>query len=76
MLTADGFDEAIIGSIISFGRKEIVLYSTQKILDIMVERDDMTQEEALEFFDFNIIGSYNGEGMPAFLNDLGGDTTL
>ena len=76
MLTTDGFDEAIIGSIISFGRKEIVLYSTQKILDIMVERDDMTQEEALEFFDFNIIGSYNGEGMPAFLNDLGGDTTL
>ena len=76
MLTADGFDEAIIGSIISFGRREIVLYSTQKILDIMVERDDMTQEEALEFFDFNIIGSYNGEGMPAFLNDLGGDTTL
>ena len=76
MLTADGFDEAIIGSIISFGRKETVLYSTQKILDIMVERDDMTQEEALEFFDFNIIGSYNGEGMPAFLNDLGGDTTL
>ena len=76
MLTADGFDEAIIGSIISFGRKEIVLYSTQKILDIMVERDDMTQEEALEFFDFNIIGSYNGEGMPAFLTDLGGDTTL
>ena len=76
MLTTDGFDEAIIGSIISFGRKEIVLYSTQKILDIMIERDDMTQEEALEFFDFNIIGSYNGEGMPAFLNDLGGDTTL
>lgn len=76
MLTADGFDEAIIGSIISFGRKKIILYSTQKILDIMVERDDMTQEEALEFFDFNIIGSYNGEGMPAFLNDLGGDTAL
>ena len=76
MLTADGFDEAIIGSIVSFGREKIVLYSTQKILDIMVERDDMTPEEALEFFDFNIIGSYNGEGMPAFLNDLGGDTTL
>ena len=76
MLTADVFDEAIIGSIISFGRKEIVLYSTQKILDIMVERDDMTPEEALEFFDFNIIGSYNGEGMPAFLNDLDGDITL
>ena len=76
MLTADGFDEAIIGNILSFGRREIVLYSTQKILDIMVERDDMTPEEALEFFDFNIIGSYNGEGMPAFLNDLDGDITL
>jgi len=69
MRTADGFDEAIVGSITSYGRGETVLYSTQKILEIMMERDGMTAEDAMEFFNFNVIGSYNGDGMPAFLND-------
>jgi len=27
----------------------------------------MTEEEAMEFFSFNIAGSYNGPGMPIFL---------
>jgi len=69
MMTADGFDEAIIGSITSYGRGETVLYSTQKIIEVMMERDGMTAEDAIEFFNYNIIGSYNGDGMPAFLND-------
>ena len=69
MMTADGFDEAIIGSITSYGRGETVLYSTQKIIEVMMERDGMTAEDAMEFFNFNILGSYNGDGMPAFLND-------
>ena len=69
MMTADGFDEAIVGSITSYGRGETVLYSTQKILEVMMERDGMTEEDAIDFFHFNVIGSYNGDGMPAFLND-------
>ena len=69
MLKVDGFDEAILGSITSFGRGETILYSTQKILGSMIKRDGMSEEEAIEFFDFNILRSYNGEGMPSFLND-------
>ena len=34
-----------------------------------MERDGMTAEDAMEFFNYNILGSYNGNGMPAFLND-------
>jgi hypothetical protein len=71
MLTADGLDEAIIGTVSSYGQEDSVLYSLQKIIDILVERDGMTPEEALEFYNFNIIGSYVGPGMPTFLNDLG-----
>jgi len=69
MLTADGFDKAILGTASSFGRKDTVLYSVQKMLDIMKGRDGMTADEAVEFFHFNILGSFNGEGMPSFLND-------
>jgi hypothetical protein len=71
MLTADGFDDAIVGEVSSFGRDGTILYSIQKIIDILVERDGMTPDEALEFYDYNIAGSYLGEGMPTFLNDLG-----
>ena len=35
----------------------------------MTDRDGMSPDEALEFFHFNILGSYNGDGMPSFLND-------
>ncbi len=69
MMTADGFDEAVVGTITSYGRGESILYSTEKILGIMMERDGMSADEALEFFHYNILGSYNGEGMPSFLND-------
>ena len=69
MMTADGFDEAVVGTITSYGRGESILYSTEKIIGIMMKRDGMSANEALEFFHYNILGSYNGEGMPAFLND-------
>lgn len=76
MLTADGLDEAIIGEVSSYGRDETILYSVQKIIDILIERDGMTPDEALEFYDFNIAGSYLGEGMPTFLNDIGRESKI
>ena len=69
MQTADGFDRAIMGTVSSFGRRETVLYSVSKIIDILMERDNMTPDAALEFFEHNILGSYNGEGMPSYLYD-------
>lgn len=30
-------------------------------------RDGMTEEEAQEWYEFNILGAYCGEGMPVFL---------
>ena len=66
MLKADGLDEAIIGVGSSFGRRDVLIYNTEKIFYILMGRG-MTHEEAIEYFDFNIIGSYNGDGMPIFM---------
>jgi|TARA_B110000438_G_scaffold303377_1_gene364579 hypothetical protein len=71
MLKADGFNDAIIGEVSSFGREGTILYSVQKIINILVERDGMTPEEAYEYYEFNIAGCYLGEGMPTYLDDLG-----
>ncbi|NBU82512.1 MAG: hypothetical protein EBS55_12765 [Flavobacteriaceae bacterium] len=67
MLT--GLEDAIIGIAEDFGspgRK--MVYSKQKILDILQERDLMTSTEAEEFYDYNIIGLYAGEQNPIFLD--------
>ena len=63
----DGLDEAIIGIVEEFGNGPRILYSKPKILNILCERDLMTQSEAEEFYDYNILGLYGGEQNPVFL---------
>ena len=43
------------------------VYSEEKILEVLVKRDGMTHEEAIEFFDFNIRGAYMGEQTPMYI---------
>lgn len=63
----DGLDDAIIGICEEFGNGYRLLYSRSKILKILCERDLMTQGEAEEFYDYNILGLYAGEQNPIFL---------
>jgi hypothetical protein len=69
MLLADGFEEAVIGYVTIFN-KTVSLYDRNKCLDILVKRDGMTYEEAVEFFDFNVTGAYVGDLTPAFATIL------
>lgn len=66
-LMCDGFDDAIIGMAERINLGSVVAYSVSKILDIMIERDGMSYEEALEFYDYNIVGSWMGENTPVFI---------
>ena len=65
-LVADGFDEAIIGVGRQFNT-DIVVYDEEKCIKILMERDGMTDEEAEEFFEFNVVGAYVGEHTPIFV---------
>lgn len=66
MLFADGFDDALIGIVEQFGRPPVALYSYDMCITILMERDGMEEDEAIEFFDYNVIGAYLGENTPAF----------
>ncbi len=58
-LKADGFDDAIIG----FDEHSLrLIYSMSKCLDILME--DMSDEDALEHFYYNVSGAYVGEQTP------------
>ena len=63
----DGLDDAIIGIVEEFGNGPRILYSRDRILSILCERDGMSIEEANEFYGYNIIGLYAGEQNPVFL---------
>ena len=60
----DRFKAAIIGQADSDNR---IVYSTNKIIDILSE--DMTREEAVEFYEYNILGAYMGEMTPIYVSD-------
>ena len=64
----DGLESAIIGIVQEFGNGNRVLYSKQRILDILQERDQMTMGEAEEFYDYNILGLYASEQNAVFLD--------
>jgi hypothetical protein len=66
-LKADGFDDAIIGIAHRCGQPDLISYDTTKILEILMDRDGMSMEEAVEFFDYNILGAYMGEHTPVFI---------
>ena len=65
-LMADGFDDAIVGTVERFGMHRVVLYDTTKCIDILMKRDKMTEEEAIDFFYYNVLGSWMGEYTPCF----------
>ena len=52
--------------------ERVLLYNTNKIIEKMVEEDGMTYFEALEFFDFNILGAWFGDRTPCFTSLLEG----
>lgn len=61
-LIADGFDDAIMGV---SGDK--VVYSVSKCIEIIAE--DMSEEDAWEYFEYNVRGAYVGEQTPIFVDD-------
>jgi hypothetical protein len=64
-LKADGFDDCIVG----IDSKQRMVYDEEKIIKKLM--DDMTHEEAVEFYYFNIEGSHVGEHTPLYMTILG-----
>ena len=70
LLYADGFDEAILGICERAGSSAVVAYDRDKCIEILVERDGMSYEEAVEHFEFKVAGGWVGDNTPVFLTLL------
>ena len=64
MLKWDGFDNAIIGVGERNNTDSMIVYDYNKMVKILVTRDDMSYEEAEEYIDFNIVGAWIGDTTP------------
>lgn len=67
VIFADGFDDAIIGFEPNLWK---VVYSRGKAIKILMDRDGMDEEEAVEFAEYNTFGAYIGEKTPIWVEDF------
>tara|TARA_R110000824_G_scaffold104906_1_gene248647 strand:- start:499 stop:792 length:294 start_codon:yes stop_codon:yes gene_type:complete len=74
----DGMDDALIGIYrgMVHGQngsyeESIAVYSYVSFIETYIERDGMSEEEAIEFFDFNVAGGWLGEHQPIVIDDTG-----
>jgi hypothetical protein len=66
VMEPDYLDAAIVGVVRRIGL-EAVCYNTDKVIELLMEHDNMSYEDALEYFEYNMIGSWVGEHTPVFL---------
>ncbi len=67
MLKLDGLDDALLGECQTWdggSRVGRLVYSGEAILGILVERDEMSEEDARDWVDFNIEQAWVGRSTP------------
>ena len=60
----DGFDAAIIG----ISTNGCLAYSINKIVEILISRNNWKYSDAVNYFYYNIEDTYHGEKAPIFIN--------
>tara|TARA_R110002094_G_scaffold24477_1_gene36734 strand:- start:3 stop:281 length:279 start_codon:yes stop_codon:yes gene_type:complete len=66
-LTADGLDAAIIGYGSQHGTDPVVIYDYDTCVEIFMKDNDWDYDGAIEWMEFNVVGSYVGTGTPIFM---------
>jgi len=69
LLFADTFDGAIIGVAIGHDSERVV-YDTRQMVEILLQEEDFTEEEAWEYLEFNTFGAYVGENTPIYVEGI------
>tara|TARA_R100000008_G_scaffold86821_1_gene81857 strand:- start:887 stop:1144 length:258 start_codon:yes stop_codon:yes gene_type:complete len=57
------YDEAIIGYDPQADR---LIYNEDKVIDILITKEEMSTADAIEYYDYNIVGS-QGENYPIYI---------
>jgi len=66
-IKADGFDDCLLGLGFRFGNRGTLVYDQAKVIEKLMQDSNMSEEDALEYYEFNILGAFVGENMPIFV---------
>tara|TARA_R110002020_G_scaffold203139_3_gene406450 strand:- start:222 stop:506 length:285 start_codon:yes stop_codon:yes gene_type:complete len=69
LLLDEEFADAIVGIAHQF-TKSLPVYDVKKILEIMMKKWDVSEEEAYDWYEYNMQGAYVGENTPLFLERI------
>ena len=70
VLLMDGFEEAFIGYSQRINEPVLAVYSWEKMVDVLMTRDGMSDAEAMEYIDYNCLGAWVGEQTPIIVMPL------
>jgi hypothetical protein len=69
LIKVDGHDNAYLGVGICFGEMDRLVYDIDTIIENL-KSQGMTEEEAQEYFDYNIADAYVGDKMPVYVSKI------
>lgn len=69
LMRMDGYDDCILGVASGYGGEPRFVYSYNRVIKRLMA-DGMTEEEAIEFHEFNQAGAYVGPQTPWFLEEI------
>lgn len=68
LLQADGFEDALIGVGRKKGSEDSLVYDYEKCVDILIQKEKMSHEEAIEWMEYNVVDAYVGPTTPIFVH--------
>ena len=60
------YDPCLVGIGYRFKDGPLAVYDIERVLTVLGQ-DGMTDEEAVEFYEFNVLGAWMGDGTPIFI---------
>lgn len=66
-IVLDGFEECIVGMAERFGMEPVLAYDYDLCIEALM-KGGMDREGAVEFFEFNTLGGWFGDGTPVFVH--------
>ena len=64
LVTVDGYDDAILGI---DSKSYRVIYDADEMVEILMEAENMEEEEALEYLDYNVFNAWIGDQTPIYM---------
>lgn len=64
----DGLEDAILGVAQQQYKPPLIVYDERAIIDHFIDAEEMTEEDAWDWYGFNVQGLWAGEGTPLILS--------